>query len=44
MSQFETVYVSTACNRTPHSVDWGTNKLVCYGASNSVAIYDPKVC
>ncbi|PNF19334.1 putative elongator complex protein 2 [Cryptotermes secundus] len=42
MSQFETVYVSTACNRTPHSVDWGRNKLVCYGASNSVAIYDPK--
>ncbi|XP_069675648.1 elongator complex protein 2 [Periplaneta americana] len=42
MDKFETVYVSSACNRTPHCVDWGRNKLICYGASNSVALYDPK--
>jgi len=43
MDQLDVVYVSSACNRTPHSADWGTNKLICYGACNSVALYDPKV-
>jgi hypothetical protein len=43
MEQFEVVYVSSACNRTPHNADWGTNKLICYGASHSIALYDPKV-
>ncbi|KDR08420.1 probable elongator complex protein 2 [Zootermopsis nevadensis] len=42
MEQFEIVYVSSACNRTPHNADWGTNELICYGASHSVALYDPK--
>ncbi|GFG28391.1 hypothetical protein Cfor_06228 [Coptotermes formosanus] len=42
MDQLDVVYVSSACNRTPHSADWGANKLICYGAFNSVALYDPK--
>lgn len=36
-------YISCACNRTPHSADWGYNGLVCYGACHSVAIFDPSV-
>ena len=43
MDLLDVVYVSSACNRTPHSADWGTNKLICYAACNSVALYDPKV-
>jgi hypothetical protein len=43
MEQFEVVYVSSACNRTPHNADWGTNKLICYGASHSVVLYEHKV-
>lgn len=39
----DTAYISVGCNRTPHSLDWGNNGLVCFAASNSVAIYDPKV-
>lgn len=36
-------YISCACNRTPHSADWGYNGLVCYGACHSVAVFDPSV-
>ncbi|XP_063978697.1 elongator complex protein 2 [Diachasmimorpha longicaudata] len=36
-----TSYISCACNCQPRAVDWGTNGLVCYGHSNSIAIYDP---
>lgn len=36
-------YISCACNRTPHSADWGNNGLVTYGACHAVAILDPKV-
>ena len=43
MGKFDVVYISSACNRTPHSADWGRNNLICYAASNSVAIYDPEV-
>ncbi|XP_058798401.1 elongator complex protein 2 [Phymastichus coffea] len=37
----KTSYISCACNRLPHVVDWGRNNLVCYGANNSIAIYNP---
>ncbi|XP_049859581.1 elongator complex protein 2 isoform X1 [Schistocerca gregaria] len=36
------LYISCSCNRTPHSSDWGRNGLICFGACNAVAIYDPK--
>lgn len=36
-------YVSCACNCVPNSADWGNNGLICYGACNSVAIYNPEV-
>lgn len=39
----DTNYISVGCNRTPHALDWGNNGLVCFAASNAVAIYDPKV-
>ncbi|CAK9832654.1 Elongator complex protein 2 [Anthophora retusa] len=34
-------YVSCACNRVPHSADWGNNGLVCFAVCHAVAIYDP---
>lgn len=40
----ETCYISSGCNRTPLSVDWGENNLVCYGSRNAVMIYKPEVC
>nr|XP_012148486.1 PREDICTED: probable elongator complex protein 2 [Megachile rotundata] len=36
-----TSYISCACNRIPHSADWGKNGLVCYAACHAVVIYDP---
>lgn len=37
-----TCYVSCSCNRVPHCADWGAgNGLVCYGACNAIAIYEP---
>ncbi|XP_034242074.1 probable elongator complex protein 2 [Thrips palmi] len=39
---YATRYISTACNRTPGSLSWGGNNLICFGACNSVAIYDPE--
>lgn len=33
-------YISCACNRIPHSADYGKNGILCYGACNSVAICD----
>ncbi|KAK2584060.1 hypothetical protein KPH14_006508 [Odynerus spinipes] len=39
----KTCYISCACNRVPHSADWGRNELICYAACNAVAIYDPGV-
>ncbi|PSN31401.1 hypothetical protein C0J52_24316 [Blattella germanica] len=42
MDKYLIVYVSSACNRTPHSADWGRNNLICYAASNSVLLYDPQ--
>lgn len=36
-----TSYISCACNRLPHVADWGRNNLLCYGANNAVAIYNP---
>lgn len=38
-----TSYISCACNRVPHSADWGRNGLVCFAACHAVAIYDPFV-
>lgn len=36
-----THYISCSCNRTLHCLDWASNGLVCFGACNAVAIYDP---
>lgn len=36
-------YISSNSNQTPTVVDWGKNNLICYGAKNSVLIYDPVV-
>lgn len=38
-----TSYISCACNRVPHSVDWGKNGLICFAACHAVAIYDPYI-
>ncbi|XP_055604849.1 elongator complex protein 2 [Uranotaenia lowii] len=35
-------YTSVACNRTPGALDWGDDGLIYYGASHSIAVYDPK--
>ena len=45
MARFEvkSCYTSCACNRTPFSVDWGKNGLICYAYSNAVAIYKCEV-
>lgn len=37
---FNYCYVSSACNPIPTIADWGKNNLICYGACNSVLIYD----
>ena len=37
----ETSYISCACNRLPHTADWGRNNLICYAANHAIAIYDP---
>lgn len=37
-----TIYTSGACNRRPHSIDWGNNGLVCYAINNAIAIYSPQ--
>ncbi|KAJ2745725.1 Elongator subunit elp2 [Coemansia sp. BCRC 34301] len=33
--------ISTACSRTAHALDWGTESLVAFGADTAVALYDP---
>lgn len=33
-------YISCACNRVPHSADWGRNGLICFAACHAIAIYD----
>ncbi|XP_050596608.1 elongator complex protein 2 [Bombus affinis] len=38
-----TSYISCACNRVPHSVDWGKNGLICFAACHAVAIYNPYI-
>lgn len=35
-------YISSACNNTPHSLDWNTAGTVTYAAFCNVAIYDPQ--
>lgn len=40
----QSCYISCAYNRTPHCCDWGNNGIICYGACNAVAVYDPKYC
>ncbi|XP_054271732.1 elongator complex protein 2-like isoform X1 [Macrosteles quadrilineatus] len=42
ITSVQPVFISCGCNRTPHAADWGNNGLICYGACNAVAIYDPK--
>lgn len=34
------VYTSVACNRTPEIVDWNSEGPICFGATNSVVVYD----
>ncbi|XP_032664509.1 probable elongator complex protein 2 [Odontomachus brunneus] len=36
-----TRYISCSCNRMPHCADWASNGLVCFGACNAIAIYEP---
>lgn len=36
----EQVYTSVGCNRTPEIIDWNGQGLICFGATNSVVIYD----
>ncbi|KAJ8725359.1 hypothetical protein PYW08_003542 [Mythimna loreyi] len=36
----EQLYTSVACNRTPEIIDWNEQGLICFGATNSVVIYD----
>ncbi|CAH1788294.1 unnamed protein product [Owenia fusiformis] len=43
MKIFSEGYISSGCNRTPNSVDWGNNGLIAYGSCKGVAIYDPKL-
>ncbi|XP_076167663.1 elongator complex protein 2 [Ptiloglossa arizonensis] len=38
-----TSYISCACNRIPHSADWGRNGLICFATCHAVAIYDPSI-
>lgn len=40
--RIETCYISSNINQTPTVVDWGKNNLVCYGAKNSILIFDPE--
>uniref|UniRef100_A0A8D9AMC6 Elongator complex protein 2 n=1 Tax=Cacopsylla melanoneura TaxID=428564 RepID=A0A8D9AMC6_9HEMI len=35
-------YISSACNNTPHSLDWNSSGLVAYAAYCNVVIYDPQ--
>lgn len=34
------VYTSVGCNRTPEIIDWNGEGLICFGAADSVVIYD----
>lgn len=36
-------YTSVACNRVPSIVDWNSDGLIIYGASNAVLLYDTNV-
>lgn len=39
-TEVKQVYTSSACNRCPEIVDWNNDGLICFGACNSVVIYD----
>jgi hypothetical protein len=43
MIEVENVYTSVSANRTPLVLDWGQNKLISFGAANSVVILNPEV-
>ncbi|XP_015911782.2 elongator complex protein 2 isoform X1 [Parasteatoda tepidariorum] len=34
------IYCSCSCNKSPNSMDWGTNGFICYAACNSIHIYE----
>ncbi|KAJ2686949.1 Elongator subunit elp2 [Coemansia sp. RSA 1285] len=36
-----TELISTACNRTPHALDWLDDSLIAFGAGTFVALYNP---
>ncbi|KAL6267146.1 hypothetical protein P5V15_000225 [Pogonomyrmex californicus] len=36
-----TSYIACSCNNAPYCADWGDNGLICFGACNAVAIYEP---
>ncbi|KAJ2683875.1 Elongator subunit elp2 [Coemansia spiralis] len=33
--------IASACSRTAHALDWGTESLVAFGTGSAVALYDP---
>ncbi|XP_028410980.1 elongator complex protein 2-like isoform X2 [Dendronephthya gigantea] len=41
-SRVQEKYISVGCNRNPYSLDWGSNGLVAFGASKSIALYLPE--
>ncbi|XP_033762660.1 elongator complex protein 2-like [Pecten maximus] len=42
MAAVSTCYISSGCNRSPHSADWGPNGLICYSTCHAIAIYQPQ--
>ncbi|ELT98174.1 hypothetical protein CAPTEDRAFT_179061 [Capitella teleta] len=38
MSSVKSLYISSACNKSPHCVDWGRNGLIIYGTCNAIAV------
>ncbi|XP_053373737.1 elongator complex protein 2-like [Mercenaria mercenaria] len=42
MAGVDTCYISSGCNRTPHSADWGNNNVICYGSSSAIVLYLPE--
>jgi hypothetical protein len=37
------VFIGAGCNRIVNNVSWGASGFVSFGASNAVAIFNPKV-
>ncbi|CAD5119082.1 DgyrCDS7727 [Dimorphilus gyrociliatus] len=41
MLSIKNSYVSSSCNKCPHTLDWINNGYVCYGTNNGLAYYQP---